>query len=198
VVSTSSDKLASVHLGAYSRGYLPHFDQPGLVQTVTFRLIDSISPERLARLRQGLTPEDRRQTFNRVETEIDRGYGACYLRHPRVAEMMQETLLHFDGERYRMLCWSIMPNHVHCIFELLEGFPLPKVVKSWKSYSANQGNKLLERAGPFWAPDYFDRYVRDVEHLHAAADYIHYNPVKAGLCKTMADWPWSSYRRWNE
>jgi REP element-mobilizing transposase RayT len=128
---------------------------------------------------------------------MDKGYGACYLRDPRIAKLMQETLLYFDGERCRMLCWIIMPNHVHCIFEMLEGFPLAKVVKSWKSFTGNQANKLLVREGAFWQPDFFDRYIRDLAHLHSAMDYIHYNPVKAGLCSAMSDWPWSSYKRWN-
>jgi hypothetical protein len=41
-------------------------------------------------------------------------------------------------------------------------------------------------------PDYFDRFVRDAEHLRKATEYILYNPVSAGLCTSPTDWEWSS------
>ena len=68
-------------------------------------------------------------------------------------------------------------------------------MQGWKSYTAKEANRLLGRTGQFWQEDYFDRVIRNEKHLHSAADYIHYNPVKAGLCQQTADWRWSSYRR---
>ncbi|WP_198146030.1 hypothetical protein [Desulfonatronovibrio magnus] len=44
----------------------------------------------------------------------------------------------------------------------------------------------------FWMRDYWDRYIRNEEHFHAAINYIHQNPVKAGLCGNPQDWRWSS------
>jgi REP element-mobilizing transposase RayT len=38
----------------------------------------------------------------------------------------------------------------------------------------------------------FDRYIRNERHYRKAVEYIENNPVKAGLCATPADWPWSS------
>ena len=43
-----------------------------------------------------------------------------------------------------------------------------------------------------WMREYWDRFIRDDTHHKAVVDYIHNNPVKAGLCKEAKDWPWSS------
>jgi hypothetical protein len=46
--------------------------------------------------------------------------------------------------------------------------------------------------GAFWQDDYFDRYIRDEAHYRRVVRYIENNPVKAGLVRTAAEWPWSS------
>jgi hypothetical protein len=83
--------------GWHSRGYLPHFDAPGLVQTVTFRLADSL-PAHIAK--QIL---DSPEGMSRFEEHLDNGIGACWLRDPVVPELMEGALLHFDSQRYRLL-----------------------------------------------------------------------------------------------
>ena len=101
----------------------------------------------------------------RIEELMNAGYGACYLRIPALALLVENALLHFDGDGYRLLAWVIMPNHVYVLIEQVEGHPLGKVGQSWKSSTAHQANKLLSRSGLFWARDYFDRYIRNQEHL---------------------------------
>ena len=75
----------------------------------------------------------------RIERYADQGYGACWLRDDRIAAIVQGTLLHFDGERYRLLAWVVMPNHVHVLIETLEGFALSDVVQSWKVVHGQAG-----------------------------------------------------------
>jgi hypothetical protein len=87
-----------------------------------------------------------------------------------------------------------LPDHVHTLIETREGYPLSGILHSWKSYTANKANELLNRTGRFWFPEYFDRYIRDERHLVAALSYIHANPVKAGLVERAEDWLWSSAR----
>jgi REP element-mobilizing transposase RayT len=65
-------------------------------------------------------------------------------------------------------------------------------VHAWKSYTAKQANRHLNQAGAFWAPEYFDRYMRDDAHFAATRAYIEHNPVKAGLCQEASDWAFSS------
>jgi putative DNA methylase len=120
------------------------------------------------------------------------------LRDERVATLVQDAFLHFDGERYRLLAWVIMPNHVHVIIETMKAHSLSKVVHSWKSYTANFANRILQREGAFWGEDYFDRFIRNNEHFAYALQYVHNNPVKAGLCKRAQDWKFSSASWANE
>ena len=66
------------------------------------------------------------------------------------------------------------------------------MVHSWKSYTSTKANEILSREGRFWQADYYDRYVRNEKHLANVIEYIHYNPVEAGLVEKMEDWPFSS------
>lgn len=185
--------------------YLPHIDGTPLVQSITFRLVDSVP---LALIREwraelGLTGSARsddprlRVLQDRIERFEDSGYGSCHLRDPRIASIVEGALLHFDGERYRLYEWSVMPNHVHALAKLLAGHTLCSVVGGWKSFSGNAANRLLGRSGPFWMPDYFDRYIRDERHFAAARRYIRDNPVAAGLCRSASEWRWgSAWKGW--
>jgi REP element-mobilizing transposase RayT len=89
-----------------------------------------------------------------------------------------------------------MPNHVHVLIQLREGYPMHKIIHSWKSFTANEANKLLGLKGPFWYHEYYDRFIRDQRHFDNAVRYIHENPVKAGLVEKPEDWPFSSARFW--
>ncbi len=68
-----------------------------------------------------------------------------------------------------------MPNHIHVLIETLPAHPLNEVAHSWKSYTANKINELVGRAGRLWQPEYFDRFVRNEEHLRNAINYINGN-----------------------
>jgi putative transposase len=191
------------HKAWYSRGYLPHFDVPGTVQGVTFRLRDAVPHELVERWRKELGwYEDMKADDpamvalrERIARYEDAGHGACWLARREIGRMVEDALLHFDGERYRLLAWCVMPNHVHALIKTHDGFPLGDVVQSWKSFTAHEANKVLGRRGEFWMVDYHGRYIRDEKHFTDAIRYIERNPVKAGLVKRAEDWPLSSARR---
>lgn len=187
--------ISNAHSGWSDRGYLPHYDKPGLVQAVTFRLADSLPKEKHSEWEHLLHITDDGERIRQMEDYLDRGAGSCVLRQPECAEIIQNALLHFDAERYRLIAWCVMPNHVHVLFETLSGHPIGKVIHSWKTFTAREINKLLGQSGPLWQDDYFDTFMRDDEHQAAEFTYIEHNPVKAGLVKHAADWPWSSARR---
>jgi REP element-mobilizing transposase RayT len=186
--------------GWYSRGYLPHFDGGELAQFVTFRLHDSLPQSLLHRWRQELEAESdevaKKLLFQRVEGYLDQGYGNCHFKDSRIATQVQDALLHFDGERYRLSAWVIMPNHVHLLFTPLAGHELWAIIKSLKSYTSHQANQLLGRTGAFWQREYFDRYSRDANHYEKVCAYIANNPVKAGLCESPEAWPYSNAGYW--
>ncbi len=174
--------------GWHSRGYLPHFDSAETVQFVTFRLADSL-PKAIAEELSHLT-----ENLAETDDRLDDGWGACWLKQPAIAQLVEDAIMHFDARRYCLLAWCIMPNHVHVIVEPTDGNRIGAIVHSWKSFSAKQANHILDRSGSFWHRDYFDRFIRDEGHLLRTIDYVENNPVKAGLAATAAAWPWSSGR----
>lgn len=179
--------------GWYTSGNLPHFDVPGTLQYVSYRLADSMPAERRDQWKAFLELEDDREKLRKIESYLDRGYGACQLRKSRVAEVVQGNWWYHDGLKYRLWAWVVMPNHVHVLIEVWQ-VPLGEIVRSWKGYTARTVNKMLGRQGAFWARDYFDRYIRDEEHLRQVVRYIEDNPVKARLVRTPDEWAWSSAR----
>jgi putative DNA methylase len=175
--------MPAAHRGWHGRGYLPHFDRGEVIQAITYRLADSL-PAHV----EGRTPEQRR----RVQALLDAGHGGCRLREARIAEEVVSAWRYFDGPRYTLHAWVVMPNHVHVVATMHEGWPLPKVVHTWKSFTARQINKLTGRSGRVWSPDYYDRLIRDETHFIAAIEYVEDNPVKAGLAGAPEAWPFSS------
>ena len=140
------------------------------------------------------TRESDLERRKRIDAYLDRGYGSCFLQDPRVAAMMQEALLYFDRERYGLHAWCVMPNHVHTLLTPKASWGLGQIAHSWKSFTAHEANKLLNRSGEFWQTEPFDRYIRNEQHFRNAVAYIENNPVKAGLCAQPEDWLWSSAR----
>jgi len=189
--------------GWHSRGYLPHFDSNDVIQHVTFHLADSLPKDAVSRLMAEieLLDPDRKAIEKRIRLEalIDAGYGTCWLRRSDCARIVQDSLLHFDGERYRLLAWVVMPNHVHVLFQTLEGWSMDTVVASWKTFTANAIGRAVRQPNAsqphVWHPEFWDRFIRDAKHLASAIAYIHNNPVKAGLVTHPEDWPWSSAGR---
>ena len=181
-----------------SRNHLPHWQQEGArLYFVTWRLADSIPQEKLDRhheernawLRRhpkeswdGKVEAEYHRLFSaKIDRWLDAGSGSCVLREPENAAILKSALLHFEGDRSAMVSFVIMPNHVHLLFVLRPGWRLEEVVHSWKSFSAKQINRRTGRGGVLWQKDYFDRLVRDSEHLGNCVRYIRTNPEKAGL-----------------
>jgi REP element-mobilizing transposase RayT len=191
-----ANQSALLKAGWHSRGYLPHFDGRALPQFITFHLADSIPLKVIQRWRRELKELkyelERIVLQRRIERYLDQGYGAASLKVPEVAKIVQESLLKFDGSRYRLFSWVVMPNHVHSLMTRFEEYELSDIVHSHKSFTAHEANKLLHRDGQFWIEDYFDRYIRNQQHFEKTVRYIENNPVKAGLCQKPEDWPYSS------
>ena len=178
----------------YKRGYLPHFDLAEITQHVTFRLADSLPRSVYRRLeverQNGKLNEI--EYYLAIDDYLDRNRGDAYLRHPQIADMICETIRKFDSVKYLLHAYVIMPNHGHILFTQKESYTLAEIMHSIKSFTANRANKILQRRGRFWSPEYFDRMIRDRVHFARVKEYIEMNPVKAGLCKEVAEWRWSS------
>jgi REP element-mobilizing transposase RayT len=135
-----------------------------------------------------------RENRRKLEAYLDRNHGECLLRDPHVAEFMERTMRFHHGQRFDLLAWVVMPNHVHALFKVGDSTPLSAIMQNWKSISAVAANKLLNRSGEFWQEDYWDTFMRDEEQTRKAIRYIENNPVKAKLCRTPEEWPFGSAR----
>ena len=185
----------------------PHWSQAGAVVFITFRTQDSIpikvlqlweqqkqewlrhrginSSAHWSEIVPTLSQIDRSEfltTFNRCrETYLDTCHGRCLLKKPELAQVVADALLHFDGNRYHMGDFIVMPNHVH----LLAVFPAEEAMKvqcgSWLHYSAFRINQTLREKGKLWQQEPFDHLVRSPEQYEYLRKYIEDNPKKAGI-----------------
>jgi putative transposase len=99
-------------------------------------------------------------------------------------------------QKYHFLltAWVLLPDHWHAIF--FPPFPLTisTVMEAIKVGSTHRLNAGRGESGLRWQPRFFDRAVRTVKEYYEKVEYIHLNPVRAGLVERAEDWPWSSLR----
>jgi putative transposase len=95
--------------------------------------------------------------------------------------MVATSVQHFDGDRYDLSDFVVMPNHVHLLVAFSDEESMLKQCESWKHFTATRINRALGRRGRFWQQDGFDHLVRSEEHLQYLRRYIAENPVRARL-----------------
>ncbi|MFA7592414.1 MAG: transposase [Thiohalobacteraceae bacterium] len=104
--------------------------------------------------------------------------------------------------------WVLLPDHLHCIWTLPQldrdyatRWRLIKmlVAKACREHlperTLSASYRLRQERG-LWQRRYWEHTIRDARDFAAHADYIHYNPVRHGLCATPADWCHSTFHRW--
>ncbi len=197
-------------------GDLPHWYQPGATYFVTFRTGDSMPKEvadlwhrrrddwlRRHRINPGATnwqaafqrlPEPQQRDFHATfsreyQQSLDKGHGACVLRRADLADIVVNSLRHFDGQRYHMGDFVVMPNHVHLLVGLLGETEVETQCYSWKKFTGTKINKALGQTGEFWQPESFDHLVRSPEQFERFQYYIAENGPMAGLGN-------GEYRHW--
>lgn len=176
--------------------HLPHWQQGDVWCFVTWRLDDALPKEKLnawknerdAWLARNPEPWDdsteaayHDRFSHRIEAWLDHGRGGCILRDPANAKIIADALLHFDGDRYVIGAFVVMPNHVHVLFKPQNGHHLTDIVKSWKGFTAHSINRRLTKTGSLWQEEYWDRLIRSPAHLLRCAAYIRNNPTAAML-----------------
>jgi len=193
----------------FYRRNLPHWQPENAVFFMTIRLKGSLPKEVVLRLqqehelqrkhfkKQGLSEKELQEElrksydlyFGQFDDLLDSGgTGPHWLKADNVAQIWTNALMYFDQERYKVICSTVMSNHVHFIFYKLDR-PLEDVMQSLKSFTANEGNKALQRSGGFWQHESFDRVIRDRMELEHRINYVLDNPVKAGIVSH-----WSAYQ----
>jgi putative transposase len=198
-------RVPQVEFNSYER-HLPHWRMPGACYLTTFRLNDSLPADILQEMRDQLKAWKRRLLeasakhgsrlpveehaawveFQRghllkVESLLDEGRGECLLRHEGHRHLVEVTLHHLEGQRFEMMAFAIMPNHVHALCRPVREQDLEKLTASWKRHSSESLNRRTGRRGRVWQQETFDRIIRDGDHFRQAVRYIAKNPVQARL-----------------
>jgi REP element-mobilizing transposase RayT len=124
---------------------------------------------------------------------LDKGRGNCYLRRADIAELVEGAVRSYHVRYYDLRAWVVMPNHLHLLFTV-GTIPMSRILAQLKEYTAREANKLLRRRGEFWAPDYWDTFMRDGEHELRSRRYIENNPTKARLVLDPKLWSRTSAR----
>jgi type I restriction enzyme R subunit/putative DNA methylase len=215
-VERKSEATSQHHLvsGLHTRNSLPHLKREGGTYFVTFRLDGTLPAELIQRLKREreaiikqalaakrpLTRQERKELFRwystRVDAYLDAGHGECFLKQPEIAELVAGAVRYFDGQRYQLRSWVVMPNHIHVVVLPKSPETLSKVLHSWKSYTSSEVNKVLGRVGnSLWQTESYDHLIRDDADLARCCEYTTINPVSARLCERPEDWKWSSLYR---
>ncbi|MEQ8768834.1 MAG: transposase [Planctomycetota bacterium] len=110
------------------------------------------------------------------------------------ARIFEEFLFYDYRVRYDIDAYVVMPDHIHLLIRPFSGHDLEDILKHLKGRSSRYINLALKRRGKMWKRDSFDSIIRGIDHWTDKFDYIHRNPVKAGLVATPQEYPWSSVR----
>jgi putative DNA methylase len=192
---TGRDACATLQI---SRRNLPHWYREGATYFVTFRLGDSVPKQVLAQweeerqiwLKSNPEPHSAEQLAEksklfseRREAYLDDGHGSCVLKDNKIAQIVADAMKHFDGERYNLGSWVVMPNHVHALVTPKPANDLSSILHSWKSFTANAINKALGKKGTLWQDESYDHIVRSGAQLDHYEKYIDKNVAQASsLC----------------
>jgi len=177
------------------RRRLPHQYPEGRELFLTWHLLGSVPPSRFP-------PPNKKFSAGEAFVWIDRYLdttrtGPMWLKDHRVAKIVEDSIRRgaFELGQYELSAYVVMANHVHML--VLPIADPTKLLRSLKSYTARQANKLLGRSGPFWQRETYDHWLRKEGEYDRIKTYIENNPVKAGLVTKAADYRWSSAsKRW--
>ena len=177
----------------FHRRNLPHLHYEYGQYFITYRLANSIPNEKLRFIShqfEKMDFEEYRRLFIKFEKVLEsENYGIKYLRNPTIANICKDTIEYPDDKEFTLICYCIMPNHVHLVFELLEeNKGISKIMQSIKGISATRCNRHLGIEGQFWHHESYDRLIRDDKELYWTIRYVLMNPVEAGLVEDWRDW----------
>jgi REP element-mobilizing transposase RayT len=99
-----------------------------------------------------------------------------------------------EEHHFLLTAWVFLPDHWHAILFPAHPLTLSRVMEAIKVGSTHRTNAGRRESGLLWQPRFFDRALRTVKEYYEKVEYIHLNPVRAGLAKRAEDWPWSSVR----
>ncbi len=113
--------------------------------------------------------------------------------------VLREAFRRHMGKRpFRIDAVVVLPDHIHCLWQLPQGDS--DFSGRWREIKKSVSRQLDSRTNArnerlVWQRRFWEHLIRDEDDWKNHMDYIHYNPVKHGLVKRPADWPWSSFSK---
>jgi len=112
---------------------------------------------------------------------------------PAERDLVVQAIKRFDSQRYDLLGWVVMNDHVHVIVHPTGSHTLSQITHSWKSFTANQLQKLHGREGAVWQDESWDRIIRHEKELFERLEYIRDNPGKRWPEYQTEPYPWVGF-----
>jgi hypothetical protein len=151
--------LPDIH---FHRRNLPHFYRSNSTYFLTFRLKGSLPKSKIIELqnraefrKQCKTKTEKynrdKKFFYEYDKLLDRNISRIYhLKIFQIANFIKAEIHKHDSIEYNLICYSIMPNHIHLVFSLLENSnSIDKIMQSIKRISAYHSNQFLNKKGSF-------------------------------------------------
>ena len=112
-----------------------------------------------------------------------------WFEHPAAVELVRRQFLRVaENERFAIVVYCFMPDHVHMLVQgLADDSNGKQFITKSKQCSAHAYAEQFN--AKLWQPFGFEHVLRDDEKMPVAAKYILENPVRAGLVKTVLEYP---------
>jgi REP element-mobilizing transposase RayT len=211
-LAASCQKAAMPEDSVFYRRNLPHIHRDGYPLFITTNLVDSLPAEivkelktqREQELKTAGSKEEQHiihsRHFGRYDEWLDRcQHGHRWLESESIAQIVADEIQKMDNDRYRLMAYCIMPNHIHLLIQSIlvthpnhngatAKYPVTDTLRLLKGRTARFCNLELDRSGAFWHHESYDHYPRSEKETESIILYIINNPVKAGLVKAWQDW----------
>jgi putative transposase len=92
---------------------------------------------------------------------------------------------------WKIHAYCLLPNHYHLIVEARQQ-DLSNGMHRLNGGYAQGFNARYDRSGHLFQNRFKSFVIETEEHFERALEYVHTNPVAAGLCASVADWPWTA------
>ena len=239
-MSDEAHRSTNINNMVYYKRNLPHYQPEGFIFFITIRLagtipkevynkiksdfnnkLKSISNELNNLKKKELYQELFYNRFIKYEQILDSiKFGRKWLDNQLISSVVKDALHYREGKDYKLITYTIMPNHVHIIFKpinfvertglsgydgllaqthtrnerrISSFYKVTEIMKSLKWYTAKEANKILNRKGMFWQHESYDHVIRDEKELKKLVEYVLNNPVKIGLTDDPYNYQWSYF-----
>jgi len=97
---------------------------------------------------------------------------------------------------YKLLGYVVMPNHFHILVQPNDRYNISKIMNHIKGNYARKYNQIIRRVGKLWQQGFYDSVMRDENEIRKWLEYMHNNPVDAGIVSSPEEYEFSSYHQY--